>query len=336
MPPIEALTGLKAARYLFRLIAAEEMRLPPYKGSTLRGGFGTAFRLSSCANPDAADCRGCLLVQVCAYAYCFESTLPPDSQVLRSLGEIPRPFVIEPPANEETVIRAGASLDFGLALIGRAIDYFPYFLLSFQRLGEIGLGKGRRHGLGRFKVAGVWSLRPWSGEPPGCLVHDGATGRVNMGAVEIADTAAVAKRINRFRDSTLNTQNSKLQVSFLTMTRLKSEEALARRPEFHILLRALLRRVSSLAYFHGGERLEADFPGLASRARQVRLVGDGTRWRDWTRYSSRQDARMELGGLVGEAEYEGEMGEFLPWLVWGELVHVGKNATFGLGRIRLS
>ena len=43
-----------------------------------------------------------------------------------------------------------------------------------------------------------------------------------------------------------------------------------------------------------------------------------------------------LGGLVGTAAYEGDFAEFLPWLLWGQLVHVGKNATFGLGRIGVS
>ena len=57
---------------------------------------------------------------------------------------------------------------------------------------------------------------------------------------------------------------------------------------------------------------------------------------DATRYSSRQDERMDLGGLVGAAAYEGDLAEFLPWLLWGQLVHVGMNATFGLGRVGVS
>ncbi|NLG85367.1 MAG: CRISPR system precrRNA processing endoribonuclease RAMP protein Cas6 [Firmicutes bacterium] len=125
-----------------------------------------------------------------------------------------------------------------------------------------------------------------------------------------------------------------LRIDFLTMPRLKSAVEVVMRPEFHILLRTLLRRVSALSYFHGGERLEADFAGLAERARRIRLLRDGTFWQEFTRYSSRQKAKMDLGGLVGEAVYEGELAEFLPWLAWGELVYVGKNVTFGLGKYR--
>jgi len=56
------------------------------------------------------------------------------------------------------------------------------------------------------------------------------------------------------------------------------------------------------------------------------------RWYDWERYSSRQETRMRLGGLVGEVEFEGELAEFLPYLFLGELIHLGKGTSFGLGR----
>ena len=40
---------------------------------------------------------------------------------------------------------------------------------------------------------------------------------------------------------------------------------------------------------------------------------------------------MTLGGFVGEAEYVGELGPFLPLTLLGSLVHVGKACTFGHG-----
>lgn len=40
---------------------------------------------------------------------------------------------------------------------------------------------------------------------------------------------------------------------------------------------------------------------------------------------------MKLGGLVGEAVYEGPLDGLWPILVFGQWTHVGKNATFGLG-----
>ncbi|HHY32886.1 MAG TPA: CRISPR system precrRNA processing endoribonuclease RAMP protein Cas6, partial [Firmicutes bacterium] len=96
----------------------------------------------------------------------------------------------------------------------------------------------------------------------------------------------------------------RVTVAFRTMTRLKFRGGLGDRPEFHILARSLLRRVSSLLYFHHGTRLDMDFRGFISQAEIVRLAALNTRWVDWERYSSRQDTRMKLGGLVGTATYE--------------------------------
>jgi CRISPR/Cas system endoribonuclease Cas6 (RAMP superfamily) len=40
---------------------------------------------------------------------------------------------------------------------------------------------------------------------------------------------------------------------------------------------------------------------------------------------------MRLGGFVGRARYKGKLDPFWPYLKMGEFVHVGKNASFGLG-----
>jgi len=127
-----------------------------------------------------------------------------------------------------------------------------------------------------------------------------------------------------------------LRISFLTQTRLKHGEAFVRRPEFHVLFRRLLGRLSSMARFHCGGALDVDFRGLIDSAQRVRLAQADTRWTRWARYSSRQDRRMEWEGLVGDAVYEGDLRPFWPYLVFGQWAHVGKGATFGLGRYEVS
>jgi CRISPR/Cas system endoribonuclease Cas6 (RAMP superfamily) len=60
------------------------------------------------------------------------------------------------------------------------------------------------------------------------------------------------------------------------------------------------------------------------------------RWRDWERYSARQDTRMKMGGFVGKVNYRGDVGEFLPLLRLGEILHLGKGTGFGLGRYEIA
>ena len=120
--------------------------------------------------------------------------------------------------------------------------------------------------------------------------------------------------------------------NFLTPTRLVVNEDLVVEPEFHHLIRGLLRRISNLSYFHYGERLSIDFKGLIDRASNIKVKVRATQWYDWERYSSRQDTRMKLGGFIGKVRFAGDMKEFMRFIKLGEILHVGKGTGFGLGR----
>ncbi|MGQ0570692.1 MAG: CRISPR system precrRNA processing endoribonuclease RAMP protein Cas6, partial [Armatimonadota bacterium] len=69
---------------------------------------------------------------------------------------------------------------------------------------------------------------------------------------------------------------------------------------------------------------------------EVRLTRCDVRWVDWERFSSRQQTTMKFGGIVGEATYEGEVGQLMPLLLVGEAVHVGRHCVFGNGRYEVN
>ena len=78
------------SRFQFRLRALSPLLLPPYKGSTLRGGFGTAFKKVVCAIRNK-DCLQCLLKEKCVYSYVFETPPPNGSEILRKYEKAPHP-----------------------------------------------------------------------------------------------------------------------------------------------------------------------------------------------------------------------------------------------------
>ncbi|AEG16479.1 hypothetical protein Desku_2979 [Desulfofundulus kuznetsovii DSM 6115] len=336
------LVNFRVAIYEIILVAGREgLILPPYKGSTLRGGFGRVFQRITCTSRQK-DCRNCLLNQHCPYAYIFETSPPPGSEALRNYDNVPRPFVLEPPLEEKTFYRPGETLAFRLILIGKAVSYLPYFIVAFKELGEVGIGKGRK----KYRLKEIVAVDPLKNRRASIYLDQDRLVRNIELPVRGSDIPGLAEFYGPPRDlhpsspesfvpQPPGTEPGRLAIDFLTMTRLKYAEAYAGKIEFHVLIRNLLRRLSSLAYFHHGEELKLDFTGLIARAARVRLAEDHTRWVDWERFSARQDSRIKMGGVVGRAVYEGEVAEFIPLLRLGELVHVGKGAVFGMGKYRV-
>jgi DNA-binding transcriptional regulator of glucitol operon len=315
-------TGLRVAKYVLVLAPREALSLPPYMANTLRGGFGAAFKRLVCIYRPPQPCEVCDLRHICPYGALFEAAVPPGSEVLRRNTDIPRPFVLEPPLDGRTQYGPNDALKVGLVLVGRAIHHLPYFLVAFQELGRAGLGVRR----GKFTIREVRAVNPLTGEEVAVLDSrmQVLAGRdMSVGAAELE--AAVSKMAPR----------DEVVLRFITPTRLVHDGRLVMDPEFPILLRALLRRISSLAYFHCGERWALDFRRLKEDAGEVKLVRSNLRWWDWQRYSARQQTQVKLGGFLGDAVYRGPLTPFLPLLLLGSIIHVGKACTFGHGRYDL-
>ncbi len=83
--------AFRIARFSFELEALDEIFLPPYKGSTLRGGSGHSFKKTVCALK-SQDCDSCLLRKKCVYSYVFEN--PPPSDKAKFPGTVPSMFLI--------------------------------------------------------------------------------------------------------------------------------------------------------------------------------------------------------------------------------------------------
>ena len=53
------------------------------------------------------------------------------------------------------------------------------------------------------------------------------------------------------------------------------------------------------------------------------------------RYSSRKDQKMPLRGISGEFILGSIPDQCWPYLVAGEVLHIGKNTSFGYGKYRI-
>lgn len=365
------LKTFRLAKFRFTVGAKGRICFPPYKGSVFRGGFGYAFKRIVCVVRNKG-CDGCLLKQKCIYSYIFETPPPEDAEMLRLYPKVPHPFVIEPPDTEKQSFEPGEAFSFQVILIGQAIDYLPYFIYTFTELGKQGIGQGRGKydlilvegvGFGNEAVPiyhnttqtlannypviharqmginsqdthneGISQSRPpYQGghqfNPP---YRSTDCSRRSQGG-----TKEGVKNIPQKDTSQENDHANTVTISLLTPLRLRFDGHITDKIEFHVLIRNLLRRISSLSYFHCGEKFEADFKGLIEKAKGVRLLKGDIHWFDWKRYSTRQEEWMSLGGVIGTVSYEGDLSDFMQLLRLGEYVHVGKGTSFGLGKYEI-
>ncbi len=182
----------------------------------------------------------------------------------------------------------------------------PWFLLAFEELGRSGRGGKVGGERGRFRLISVRQAE-----------------RVLYQRGELT-----AQSLPESAPSAFPACGS-LRVTFHTPARIKYQERFTERLDF----RSLLRRISLLSFFHCGQRLDdSGFADLIRQAESIVTVSHRLRWQEQERWSGRQKARMQFGGLVGAAVYQGQIAPFLPHLALGEVRHCGKGCTFGLGR----
>jgi len=318
--------NFQLAKYEFVFRVIDALRVPPYMGNTLRGGFGHVFRDVACVAKEN-ECKDCMLRHNCVYSYIFETPQPQNSAVLSKLHNPPRPYVIEPPHDGKTDYQPGEELSFGLVLIGqRAMDYLPYFIFAFDELSRRGIGltqngnESRKRG--RCRLESVYN------------VHDQNQTQIFYGEQKILTDQSQPIHFSSLVKED-DASYTRLRLSFLTPTSIKHNGVFLPKLSFFPFIQSLIGRISMLALFHCDSSLDLDFASFLDQAKTISVENDSLSWKNWLRYSGKQKQRMNWGGLVGELDFVGEISPFLPYIRLGEYTHVGKSATFGLGQYKI-
>jgi len=281
----------------------------------VRGAFGEIFRKLVCG-PGCQDAKTCDVRSTCPYARVFEPRTS-RGEGPSGLADWPRPFVFRAAHLDGRTLQPGDGFHFDVHIFDVRDPALPYFVLAFAQLAREGLGPGRARAelteVDQLGLGGVAEAQLFEGN------------RFQMG---------VLASPNRWELSAARGGcQSRVRVRFVTPTELKSGRELAPLPEFGILFSRLRDRISTLRALYGEGPLEIDFRAMGERAAAVGMTRCELRWHEVNRLSSRTGQRHPLGGFVGEAEYEGELGEFLPYLFTGKWTGVGRQTVWGKGEV---
>ena len=328
--------------YCLEIVAEAKtpIALDRYCGSALRGAFFRAIWGRFCTNRESPTCRECPLVTACPVA----SLVAPLRDEAISGRDVPRPYIIAPPDREPNCYLPGETFNFHLSLVGSSTKFMPYVIRALQEMENSDIGHrlpelgGRR---GQFSIREIRAYHPLTGERQ-ILMGQGDTRPQKLQLyITAADVANQAAQI----------PSDQISLHFLSPTRLIFDDHLVKHPSFRVLASRLAERFQALQQAYGDEaetrqegqtELAPDgreqfrcwFQEIDRQASAIQLVNDETHWEDIGSYSSRQRKTTPIGGFVGKATYKGDITHLRELLVWGELLHVGKNVVKGNGRFR--
>lgn len=323
--------------------ARETVELNEHQGSAIRGALFHALLNRFCTNRQAKECAVCPLVAACPVAF-LVSTIRPDSGRGR---DVPRPFTIQPPlpGSGHAVERPdgrlvfqywpGETLSFGLTLYAQALQLFPYVVLALTEMEREGLGRRTRQEDGRWRRGTLHIIRitaenPLSGEQKPVL-------RSGESTVQVPDLPITHDQVLDWARN--HPPGRTVVLTFLTPTRLVEDGRLIKpdRFRFRPFFQRLMERLEALSTQFSDTPLRyGTFREWLAAAEHVRVKENRLSWEEVRSYSTRRRAESPTSGLLGTVTLDADdWSTFWPWLVWGQFVHVGKDAVKGNGLYRI-
>lgn len=284
--------------------------VPEFSGSTLRGSFGHAFRNVVCSDK-GRSCAACPARQECAYFDIFESQELAPEALARGFHYRPHPFVLS------EIGRKGGNrpqrFSFSFLLMGDYQQHSVSLIQAFDRMAQVGLGAQRSP----FSLAGVTdALTKKAVWHSGQLVNPPQKSSIQE---VVADP--------RQKNGEGNGDDQRdLRLRFVTPLRLVRKQKPLQSFDADFFWRMLVQRYEWLHRFYG-EMDERDLD-----LKPPAIVPINMRYEMWQRYSNRQKRHHKHSGLVGDITLHGLGPKERQFVRVMQMVHMGKNTAFGLGK----
>ncbi len=311
--------GFTVQHLRFAVRPTESIVFADQSGSPLRGALYQAMSENFCTEPfvikqsehHATTCPTCWLL----------NAENPDS---KRGNQTARPITVEPPAIK--AYRKGEIFDFGFSFIGKAQNFIPYVARAVQRMGQIGIGKGR----GRFELVTITEYNP---------LYDAHRDLMKKWVVQPPTLQITPAQIG---DQLKDLSPDKIVIQLITPMTLIQNERMVKAPDPAVFISRLIERIQALTESYAETTTPAprdDWMVLAeslkAHAQTIRITYDETQWAEARSGSVRQSTYTNIGGIIGRFRWEGDLSPLLPWILWGQSLHVGKNAVKGNGWYRV-
>ena len=306
----ERFDSIRFQKYIFVLKTGCDAKLPLNKTSMFRGGAGEMLLRKHCLSD--RNCEGCGFNDSCIVPniYYHRFKIRPDF----AQGKESEGYIFDCSDLREH-FKAGDQLEFSLTLFGNVIVYFSTIMDAVYMLGQIGVGEENAH-------YDVVNIRNVNGE---VIMKDNQVYLDHAAPLLLEDY--VDKRL---RELDASENDVRIRLKMLSPCSIKSKGELKYEFDPDALANSSYRRVYVLNCFEGNE-MDQHY----GKDSPIEILDQETRKVTVPRFSSTQGKKLYLTGFVGEAEMKVK-AEFLPYLIAGEILHIGKNTSMGFGKYSLS
>lgn len=305
--------NIQYSKIHFTLSFIEDTRMPADKVSAIRGGIGEMLLRANCVKD--RQCDDCAFEGECIVRrimYAKPLIKAKSANEGESMGYV---FECE---NTDELFEQGDTLELSLILFGRNVVYFNQYLQALAMLGMNGIGKYKS----RFVISEIKNAFGDS------LLSDG---NIDMRYYRIQ---TIEQYID-YRLKRLNTLES-LEIKVSSPICMKYRGEILKEFSLEAFFESLYRRIYMLDCFVGIEPSDAP---LKSDSLPYEMTESRAFSTTIKRYSNHKNQRMFLNGIRGimKLEKKGDSFDeeaelFVKMLLAGEILHVGKNTSFGFGK----
>lgn len=226
--------------------------------------------------------------------------------------DIVNPYIIVPPKMNQSTYHEGEELCFQLILLGDAIQYAQSLVQVLCGARKLELGASRFPFTFK-KVTHSLDQR--------VIWQEGS-----FHEIALRSTVLPCRTLPCVRQLTIQAQ---------TPLRIRRKGVLLEEVDFPTIIRNITSRIEAITARYGGwaDTMEANH--VRTLASEVSVVQNHLEMKNMQRYSNRLGEKMDFGGLLGSIRFAGDLMPFVPWLYAAQILHIGRNTTFGMGNIKV-
>lgn len=228
--------------------------------------------------------------------------------------DIVKPYLIIPPevCGTKRIVEKGEELNFEFILLGNAMKYAFSLSIALQDIYQYGLG-AQRYPFCLSQIINSQEQRVlWRKEN----YYAAGANDLKIPCYGLSDVTGVVVRL-------------------CTPLRIRRNGHLLTSISFLTLIRNITNRIMSITERYGGRVNKEEAERLQMLAPNIKTTKEDLHLEQLERYSNRLKEKMDFSGLLGELEFEGDLTPFVPWLLAAQILHIGRNTTFGMGRIEV-